>query len=162
MSDFEDYDADQEFDNFRSRRRRPIKRHHLLRFSTKRPPPRYRTIQRPTLIKRRPIRSVKTGRPRPIVPIKKRPLVIKPKQTKVVKKINKPLKKPIPKPIKQAIKDLKIAQSNPMTKPTTPKPKGYKGFKVLAIIAGVSITGFGIYKFIKHKQKTNGHTRKSK
>ncbi len=162
IPDYEEEDFDGHFDSFRPRRRYPINRNRLVRFSTKRPT---RTLHIRKRLKKRPTRVIKAGRPRPksTIRTKKRPPVAKPTLIKVVKKPLKVVKKPIPtKQIKQAIKDLKKTQSKPNIEVGKSRSKMSTVVKIIMITGVLSGAGFGIYKFIKHKKKTNGHTRKSK
>ena len=183
LTDFDVYDDD--YDNFRSKRRlqrrRRLKRRSLRRKYHTRPPSGVPPVRwtpkkqikpirkRPKIVRGRPIKLP----PKPMrgLPVKPKPLpkfaTIKVKPALRVKTktpinhlIKATNKKTIKKPVSTAIEKKVTAQviKNEAAKKAMASDK--KSSKMIKIIAGVGIvgiTGFGIYKFIQNKKQVNGH-----
>lgn len=128
----------------------------------------------PIKVKRSPVKTVvirPTSRPAPF--IKPVPMFVKKKAKPMVKRktpINHLIKKTNPKVIKSTIskqskaviKDIKQEQIQATKKAMASDGKSSKLIKIVAIVGAVGITGFGIYKFIKNKQTSNGHISTNK
>lgn len=181
-----DYDVyDDEYDNFSRkyvRRRYPkraIKKRRKNRLHVKR-------YVRPSLLRSIGKHKVIKGRPTKLPPIKEKGLPVVPRRKPLVKsaliKVKKrsvvkpktPIKHLIKKKpaiaikpslsatSKNQVKQIKKAQMEVSKKAIESDKKTSKIVKVVAIIGVVGITGFGIYKFIQNKNKSNGHISTSK
>ena len=183
LSDYDVYDD--EYDNFTRkyvRRRYPkraIKKRRTKRLQVKRyvRPSLPRPIGKPKVIKGRPMKlppiEVKN-----LTIVRKRKPIVKPTLIKVKKRRETEPKTPIKHLIKKKpsieikptlsttskdqVKQIEKTQVEVSKKAMESDKKTSKIVKVFAIVGVVGITGFGIYKFIQNKNKSNGHISTSK
>jgi len=115
-------------------------------------------------IKRRPVLTNRVVKPKRL--LKKRSNVVTKKKTPIrhlIKKTNpKVVQKPLSKFTTASVQQLTKVQVDATKKAMKSDTKTGKIIKIVAIVGAVGITGFGIYKFIQLKKRTNGHISTSK
>ncbi len=183
LTDYDVYD-DGDYDSYRRSRRKIRRQRRKARRIARRAPksrvkiaPRRKILRRPPVVKDRPrpIRKKKVVRKK--LPSKVPVSILIPKGTPIKTKLSsKPIFKPtLVKKGKPISKDQKVtkAQIASLQVPATVEKaaaekamksdgKTAKVVKIIAIVGVTGAVGFGIYKYIQIKKKSNGHTGANK